>query len=93
MRTSYSMAIPRPRMYINGGMRAYVYNARARVGTATEIKFDCREAKGLFYTLQTNRMRNAKRHCVRAAFSFLSHGPEVQVRGVCCPAAEGSVNL
>lgn len=39
---------PQPHLYIN---------AHECVGAATETKFDCREAKGLFYTLQTNRMQ------------------------------------
>jgi len=53
----------RPRMYINGPcvrVRAWVracVAAYPRIGAATETKFDCREAKGLFYTLQTNCMR------------------------------------
>lgn len=35
-------------------MRARAY---AFACAATETKFDCREAKELFYTLQTNRMQ------------------------------------
>lgn len=61
MRTSYSMAIPGlvciHKRAVHVHACVYVY---AHVGAATETKFDCREAKGLFYMLQTNRMRDAK---------------------------------
>lgn len=49
-----------PRMYTKRAYACVRVRVRTRVGTATETKFDCREAKGLFYTLQTNRMRDAK---------------------------------
>lgn len=38
----------RPRMYINGSYACECVVVYVRVAAATETKFDCREAKGLF---------------------------------------------
>lgn len=45
-----------PASSIHKRVRKCVYAcvSRAHVGVATETKFDCTEAKGLFYTMQTN---------------------------------------